>query len=197
MNNSVFGKTMENLRKRQDVKLVNSIEKRKKLVSKPNYHSMKIFDNDLVAIHLTKINMKLNRPIYCGFSILDNSKMLMYDFHYNYIQSKYGSNAKLLFTDTDSLCYEIKTDDIYQDMLTDKSLFDLSDYPTDSKFHSLENKKVIGKFKDETAMKPILEFVGLRAILSRLRRMKPKRLKALRKMLLERTLTTKMTKILG
>ena len=163
MNNSVFGKTMENLRNRVDVELVNTPERRKKVVAKPNFNSMKIFNENLAAINKKKVSLVLNKPIYCGVTILDNSKQLMYDFHYKYIKSKYGENAKLLFTDTDSLCYEIKTDDIYQDIYNDKPLFDLSDYPKDSPFYDAENKKVIGKFKDETAMKPIVEFVGLRA----------------------------------
>ena len=163
MNNSVFGKTMENLRKRVNVELVNNMERRKKLVSKPNFKSMKIFTEHLVAIDIQKPNLKLNRPIYCGFCILDNSKILMYDFHYNYIRNKYKYDAKLLFTDTDSLCYEIKTDDIYEDMHADRQLFDFSDYPKESKYFNDENKKIIGKFKDETAMKPIIEFVGLRS----------------------------------
>ena len=163
MNNSVFGKTMENLRKRVNVRLVNKIKTRNKLVSRPNFKSMKIFNENLVAINMKKINLCLNRPIYCGFTILDISKTLMYDFHYNTIRKKYGNAAKLLFTDTDSLCYELKTDDIYKDIWDNKELFDLSDYPTDHKYHDSTNKKVLGKFKDETGSKPIIEFVGLRA----------------------------------
>jgi len=163
MNNSVFGKTMENLRKRVNVELVNNKERYNKLISKPNYKSKRIFSGGLMAINTYKTNLKLNRPIYCGFAILDNSKMLMYDFHYNYIKNKYGGDAKLLFTDTDSLCYEIKTDDIYEDMYEDKELFDLSNFPKDSKYFDGKNEKVIGKFKSETKMVPIEEFVGLRA----------------------------------
>jgi hypothetical protein len=87
----------------------------------------------------------------------------MYDFHYNYIKNRYGDGAKLLFTDTDSICYEIKTDDIYEDMYKDKELFDLSNFPKDSKYFDGKNEKVIGKFKSETKMVPIEEFVGLRA----------------------------------
>ena len=163
MNNAVFGKTMENLRKRTDVKLVNNIKKRNKLVSKPNYNSMKIFSENLVGINMNKIVLKLNRPIYCGMAILDISKTLMYDFHYNTILRKYGNRAKLLFTDTDSLCYEIKTDDIYEDIWSEKEKFDLSEYPHSSKFYDPTNKKVLGMFKDETKSKPIVEFVGLKA----------------------------------
>ena len=86
----------------------------------------------------------------------------MYNFHYNYILQKYGNNARYLFTDTDSLCYEIYTCDLYRDMHADKILFDFSDYPKDSLYHNNDNKKVIGKFKDEIALDPIKEFVGLR-----------------------------------
>ena len=163
MNNSVFGKTMENLRKRQDVKLVTDEEQLLKWSSKPSFISCKIFNEDLVAIHKTKTTLTLNRPAYVGMCILDLSKTLMYDFHYNYIKSKYGDKARLLFTDTDSLMYEIEADDVYQDFWKDKHLFDNSDYPKNSPFYNNVNKKVIGKFKDEAAGMPIVEFVGLRS----------------------------------
>ena len=163
MNNSVFGKTMENLRKRQDIKLVTDEENLLRWASKPSFISCKIFNENLVAIHKTKTTLTLNRPAYVGMCILDLSKTLMYDFHYNYIKSKYGDKARLLFTDTDSLTYEIEADDVYQDFWKDKHLFDNSDYPKDSPFHNNANKKVIGKFKDEAAGLSIVEFVGLRS----------------------------------
>ena len=163
MNNSVFGKTIENLRKRVDVKLVNDERTRTKLVSQPHFKSMKIFTEDFTGIEMRKKSIQLNKPIYCGMAILDNSKMLMYGFHYEFIKARYGSDATLLFTDTDSLCYHIKTEDIYQDMFQHKEDFDFSDYPKDSQFHDPTNKMVIGKFKDETASVPIVEFVGLRS----------------------------------
>ena len=94
--------------------------------------------------------------------ILDLSKTLMYDFHYNYIKQKYGEKAKLLFTDTDSLTYEIEAEDVYQDFWNDRAKFDNSDYPEKSVYLDKTNKKVIGKFKDEAAGTPIVEFVGLR-----------------------------------
>ena len=105
----------------------------------------------------------MNRPAYIGMCILDLSKTLMYDFHYNYIKHKYGNKAKLLFTDTDSLTYEIETKDAYKDFFKDNSKFDNSDYPENSPYFNKTNKKVIGKFKDETAGIPITEFVGLRS----------------------------------
>ena len=163
MNNSVFGKTMENLRKRVDVKLVTNEKKLLKWVSRPTYVSSKIFNEDLVAVHKIKETLTLNRPAYVGMCILDLSKTLMYDFHYNYIKSKYGDKAKLLFTDTDSLMYEIQTDDVYKDLFSDKEKFDNCDYPEDSPFYFGDNKKVIGKFKDEAAGVPITEFVGLKS----------------------------------
>ena len=163
MNNSVFGKTMENIRKRVDVRLVTSKEKLLKLASKPTYVSSKIFNENLVAVHKIKETLTMNRPAYIGMCILDLSKTLMYDFHYNYIKHKYDNKAKLLFTDTDSLTYEIETKDNYKDFFKDKSKFDNSDYPENSPYFNKTNKKVIGKFKDETAGVPVVEFIGLRS----------------------------------
>ena len=163
MNNSVFGKTMENLRKRVDVRLVTDKEKLLKLASKPTYVSSKIFNENLVAVHKIKETLTLNRPAYVGMCILDLSKTLMYDFHYNYIKQKYGDKAKLLFTDTDSLTYEIQTDNSYKDFMKDKDKFDNSDYDKESPFYNTANKKVIGKFKDEACGIPVIEFVGLRS----------------------------------
>ena len=95
--------------------------------------------------------------------ILDLSKTLMYDFHYNCIKKRYNNKAKLLFTDTDSLCYEIEAQDIYEELWQDRNLFDNSDYLKDSKCFDSTNKNVIGKFKDEAAGMPIVEFFGLRS----------------------------------
>ena len=163
MNNSVFGKTMENIRKRVDVRLITDEKKLLKMVSKPTYVSSKIFNKDLVAVHKIKETLTLNRPSYVGMCILDLSKTLMYDFHYNYIKEKYGNKAKLLFTDTDSLTYEIETDDVYRDFWNDKDRFDNSEYPESSPYFDKTNKKVIGKFKDEACSIPITEFIGLRS----------------------------------
>ena len=163
MNNSVFGKTMENIRKRVDVRLVTSKEKLLKLASKPTYVSSKIFNENLVAVHKIKETLTMNRPAYIGMCILNLSKTLMYDFHYNYIKHKYGNKAKLLFTDTDSLTYEIETNDAYNDFFKDKSKFDNSDYPENSPYFNKINKNIIGKFKDEAAGVPVVEFIGLRS----------------------------------
>ena len=166
MNNSVFGKTMENIRNRVNVKLVNTEEKFKKLSAKPNYKSCKIFNENLISVHMKKTSLTMNKPVYLGMCILDLSKTIMYDFHYNYIKPKYGAKAKLLFTDTDSLMYEIETEDFYKDISKDvKDRFDTSDYPENhpSGIPTGINKKVLGMFKDEAAGKRIKEFVGLRA----------------------------------
>ena len=132
---------MENIRKRVDVRLVTDQKKLSKLVSKPTFVNSKIFNEDLVAVHKIKETLTLDRPAYVGLCILDLSKTLMYDFHYNYIKSRYNDKAELLFTDTDSLCYEIETRDVYKELWKDKQLFDNSDYPKDSPYFSVENKK--------------------------------------------------------
>ena len=163
MNNSVFGKTMENLRKRTNIELVTNEKRLNKLSAKPTYVSSKIFNENLVGVHTKKERLLLDKPSYVGMCILDLSKTFMYDFHYNYIKKKFP-DSQLLFTDTDSLFYHIVSEkDIYEEFWLDRELFDNSDYPESSKFFSDENKKVIGKFKDEAAGKPILEFVGLKS----------------------------------
>ena len=166
MNNAVFGKTMENIRNRKDVKLVNSVEKLRKLIAMPNFVNRKIFSENLISVHMKKTNLLMNKPVYLGMCILDLSKTVMYEFHYNYIKEKYGDKAKLLFTDTDSLMYEIETEDFYKDISGDvKDRFDTSDYPENhpSGIPTGINKKVLGMFKDEAGGKIIKEFVGLRA----------------------------------
>ena len=106
MNNSVFGKTMENIRNRKDIRLITSEKKALKLIAKRNFKHRTIFTENLVAVHMGKTNLVFNKPVYVGMCILDISKTLMYNFHYNYIKKKYNDNALLLMTDTDSLCYE-------------------------------------------------------------------------------------------
>ena len=165
MNNSVFGKTMENIRNRVDVKLVNNRGAAEKLSAKPNFEKATIFDEGLVAIHMKRTKLTFNKPVYCGMAILDLSKSLMYDFHYGYILPKYGKNQKLLFTDTDSLCYEIQTEDFYKDISEDvEKGFDTSNFPKDHPSGIQgKNKKVPGMMKDEAGGRIIEEFVGLRA----------------------------------
>jgi len=157
---------MENTEKRVDVRLITSEEQAKKLAAKPNYDQCTIFDENLVAINMKRTKINYNKPVYLGMCILDLSKTLMYDFHYNYIKQKYGDKAKLLYTDTDSLIYEIETEDFYQDIADGvEEKFDTSDFPEDhpSNIPTGKNKKVIGMIKDETGGKIIEEFIGLRA----------------------------------
>ena len=164
MNNSVFGRTMENLRNRVDIKIVrsNETDKIRKLVASPLYSRHALFSNDLVGIDMCKTRLLLNKPVYTGMTILDNSKILMYDFFYNELTKQYGSRCELLYTDTDSLLLEIETDDVYKDIETNKNLYDTSDHPKEHPLHSNENKKVLGKMKDECAGTPIAECVCLR-----------------------------------
>ena len=118
--------------------------------------------NELVAICKNKVTLMLNKTAFIGMCILEFSKVLMYEFHYDYIKNKYGNNSRLLFTDTDSLMDEIKTEDVYKDFSNDKEIFDFSDYSTKSKYYDNSNKLVVGKMKDKTAGVAIEEFVGLK-----------------------------------
>ena len=141
MNNSVFGKTMKNLCKRVDIRLATNEKKLDKLTAKPTYVSSKIFNGNLMAVHKIKETLTLNRPAYVGMCILDLSKMLMYNFHYNYIKMKYNNRARLLFTDTDSLTYEIEAEDVCKDFWNDKDMFDNGDYPESSPYYCNVYKK--------------------------------------------------------
>ena len=155
MNNSVFGKTMENIENRVDVKLVNDTKMVTKLVAKPNYDKITIFDENLIAIHMKRTSLLYNKPIYLGMCILDLSKTLMYDFNYNYIKKKYNDNVRLLFTDTDSLMYEINTEDFYKDIGNGiESRFDTSDYPENHESGILTgiNKKLLVCLKTKLAV---------------------------------------------
>lgn len=163
MNNSIFGKTCENLRNRVDIRLVSNEKKAQKLQNLPYFKDSRVISDELRAIEMRKTEIYYNRPVIVGACILDLSKTLMYDFHYKVIKEKYGNNAKLLFTDTDSLCYHIKTDDIYEDMKQQSDLYDFSDYDKAHPCYSASNKKVIGKMKDEMAGKIMTEFIGIRA----------------------------------
>ena len=166
MINSVFGKTMENLRKHRDIKLVTTDEKRSKLISEPNYHTTKQFSENLLAIEMKKTKVKMNKPVYLGMSILDISKTLMYKFWYDYIKPKYEDRAKLCYTDTDSFIIHIITEDFFEDIADDVTKwFDTSNYDENDKrpFPISKSKKVYGFFKDELGGKIMKEFVALRA----------------------------------
>ena len=127
MNNAVFGKTMENVRKHRDIKLVTTERRRNYLVSEPNYHTTKFFTENLLAIEMKKTEILMNKPVYLGLSILELSKILMYEFWYDYVKPKYGKKAKLCYMDTDSFIVYIKTDAIYKDIEEDvETRFDTS-----------------------------------------------------------------------
>ena len=129
INNSVFGKTMENVRKHRDIKLVTTDKKRNQLVSEPNYHTIKYFSENLLATEMKKTKVKMNKPVYLGLSILEISKTLMYKFWYDYIKAKYQNNAKLCNMGTDSFIINIKTEDFYEDIANDvEKRSDTSDY---------------------------------------------------------------------
>ena len=155
-------KAMGNLRNRLDVKLISNKKDYLKGISKPSYMSLKIFDNDLVAIRKNKVTLTLDKPADIGMYILELGKVLMYEFHYDYIKNKYGNTSRLLFTDTDSLMYESKTEDIFKDFSNDKEMFDFSNYSTKSKYCDDSNKLVVGKMRDYIAVDVIEEFVGLK-----------------------------------
>ena len=163
MDNAVFGKTMENVRKHRDIKLVKTDKKRNKLVSEPNYHTMKLIDNNLAIIEMRKVKVKMNKPIYLGLSILDISKITMYEFWYDYVQSNYEDKARLCYMDTDSFVVNIKTKDFYKDIAENvKERFDTSNDIYDRPLPTGVSKKVIGLMKDELGGDIITEFVALR-----------------------------------
>ena len=130
--NSIYGKTMENIRKRINVKLINNSKDYLRCASKPNFVSQKIFSKNFIAVYQIKSVLTLNKPVYVGYWILVLTKSLMYKFHYEYVKNKF--DAKLLFTDTDSLVYEIKSENVYEECFKDKKLFDISEYPVDLRF---------------------------------------------------------------
>ena len=142
MNNAVFGKTMENLRKHRDIKLVTTDKRRNRLVSEPNYHTTKWFSENLLAIEMKKTKVKMNKPICLGLSILEISKILMYKLWYDYMKPKYGDNLKLCYMDTDSFIMHIKTEDFYKDIADDvEKRFDTSNYEVDRRLPTRKNKK--------------------------------------------------------
>ena len=166
MNNSVFGKTMENVRKHRDIKLVTTDKRRNQLASEPNYHMTKHYSENLATREMRKTKVEMNKPIYLGMLILDISKTLMYEFWYHYIKPRYRDKAKLCYMDTDSFIIHIKTKDFCEDIADDvEKWFDTSNYDEHDKrpLPIGMNKKVIGLMKDELGGKIIKESVGLRA----------------------------------
>ena len=163
MNNFVFRKTVETVRKHRDIKLVTTVNRRNQLVSEPNYHTTKWFSENLLAIEMKETKVKMNKPVYLGLSILEISKTLMYEFSYDYMKPKYGDNVKLCYMDCDSFIMHIKTEDFYEDIANDvEKIFDTSNYEFDGPLTAGKNKNVIGLIKDELGGKIMTEFVALR-----------------------------------
>ena len=161
INNSACGKTIENLRKKINVRLVKNTKDYLKYVSKPTFISQNIYGVSFAAVHEIKPVLVLNKPIYVGFTVLELSKYLMYDFLYTFIKKEF--DADILFTDTDSLTYETYLKDVHEEFFKYKHLFDLSNYPKDSKFFDSANEMVIGKMKDEFKKITINKFVRLKS----------------------------------
>lgn len=167
LNNAIYGKTMENLRLRSDIRLINKWDGRvggRSLIARPNFKNCKIFDENLASIEMHKSHILMNRPIVVGMCILEISKVLMYKFLYNYLKPKYKQNVQVVYTDTDSFILEIKTPDVYAHIRNEPFEFDTSDYP-EGNIYGIEhhNKKVPGKFKDELNGEIMTEIVGLRS----------------------------------
>lgn len=166
MNNAVFGKTLQNVRKHRDIKLVSKWFGQhggRRFISKPNFKSRTIFTEDLAAIEMNKEEIKMNKAITVGMAILDISKLTMYEFHYNYIKNNTMLNSKLLYTDTDSFIYSTRGD-FYEEIKKDIHRFDTSDYTVDNIFNIPRlNCKQLGLMKDEYKGKILTDFCGLRS----------------------------------
>ena len=162
MNNSVYGKTLENVRNHLDYELVNTPERFLKCVNKPTYRNRHIITEDLVGVEKDLATVKLDKPIYMGMSILDYSKVHMYSFYYDVLKPKYNNDIKLVYTDTDSYVIKVDTDDLYKDFKEINEHMDFSDYNVEHPNYDKSNKKVLGKFKDELNGKIITHFIGLK-----------------------------------
>ena len=196
MNNSVFGKTMENIRKHRNIKLVMTEEKYLCTVMKPNFKSGVLFVENLMGCEMGKIKVVMNKPVYLNQVILDLSKIVMYEFHIDYMVPKYGlEKLKLCYMDTDSLFYDIKTEDFYEDIANDvEARFDTGGYSkTDFRPLSIGlDKKVIGLMKDELGGKIMTEFVALRQKLYSYKKLdgsEDKKCKGIKKCVVKKTLT--------
>ena len=162
MDNIVYGKTMENVRKHGDYEIINTPERFQKLVNKPLFKHRYIINEDLAIVEKDKHTAELNEPIYMGMSILDYSKIHMYSFYYDVLKLKYDDKIKLVYTDTDSYVIKVETDDLYEDFVEINEYMDFSDYPTEHPNHDKSNKKVLGKFRDEMNGKIVTHFIGLK-----------------------------------
>ena len=162
MINSVFGKTMENSRKHRDIKLVTTDKRRYQFLLEPNYHTTKYFLENLLAIEINKIKVKINRPLYLGLSILEINKTLMYGFLYDYIKPKHQDNVKLCYM-TDRFIIHIKTEHVYEDIADDvDKRFYASNYEVNRLLPTGQNKKVTELMKNELEGKIMTEFAALR-----------------------------------
>lgn len=165
--NSVFGKTMENLRARVDIKLVSKWGGRcgaRMLIARPNFKHCRIFDENLAAIELQRTNIFMNKPVIIGTCVLDLSKITMYKFLYEFLKPKYKDSCQVVYTDTDSFILAVKTSDFYKDIRNNIDNFDTSNYPWPNDYNiEQKNKGIPGLFKDELKGKIMLEFLGLRA----------------------------------
>ena len=195
MNNSVFGKTMQNIRKHRDIKLVNNKEDYLKQVMKPNFKGGVLMGADLISCEMGKVKVKMNKPVYLGHAILDLSKTIMYEFHYDYMKQKYNeSDLKLLYMDTDSLVYDIKTEDFYKDIVEDvETRFDTSGYVPGRPLLIEKNKKVIGLMKNELGGKIMKEFISLRPKMYsyRVEESETKKCKGIKKCVVKKIITFK------
>lgn len=185
MINSIFGKTMENLRSRVNIKLVTKWGGKfgaRMLIAKPNFKRCRIFDEELVAIELEKTNILMNKPIIVGMCILDISKISMYKFLYEYLKPKYNDKCTVAYTDTDSFILSIQTPNFYEDIRNNIELFDTSDFPLPNRYNiERKNKKVPGMFSDELNGSIMVEFVGLRAKCYAIRMLNKKSYKIIKK----------------
>ena len=151
MYNMFFGKTIENTRKRLDLRLTTRAKTAKKLIARPTFKRFDIINEDLIVIELQKNEVLMDKSLYLGFCILEVSKLTMYSIHYKEMIARYGNREKLAYTDTDSFIYKIITENLYNDLTLNLDAYDTSDYPPDHPLHSRTNAKVLGKFKDECA----------------------------------------------
>ena len=191
MNNSVFGKTMENIRRHRDIKLINNQKDYLKAVLHPNFKSGTLLGPDLMGFEMGKIEVVMNKPVYLGQAILDLSKLIMYEFHYDYMLPKYGSNIKLCYMDTDLFVYDIETEDFYKDIAGDvETRFDTSGY-CDRPLPIGKNKKVIGLMKDELGSQIMKKFISLRPKMYsyRVGSLEPKKCKGIKKCVVKKTIT--------
>ena len=184
---------MENIRRHRNIKLVNNKEDYLKHVMKPNFKSGTLLGPDLMSCEMGKVKVKMNKPVYLGQAILDLSKIIMYEFHYDYMKRKYNEESlKLCYMDTDSLVYKIRIEDFYADIAEDvESRFDTSGYVPDRPLPVGKNKKVIGLMKDELGGKIMKEFISLRPKMYsyRVEELEPKKCKGIKKCIVNKTIS--------